>query len=219
MSKVVVFGIGQIAEVVHFYLTNDSEHEVVAFTVNREYMEKQEFKGLPVVPFEQLEEFYSPKDYKLIIPISYKGMNKMRADRYYDAKRRGYSFISYISSKATYYGTPVGENSIIFENNVIQPFTSIGDNTILWSGNHIGHHARIGNHCFIASHVVVSGAAQIKDYCFLGVNSTIRDSAIVEKGTLVGAGAVILKNTDEQDVYTDRGTLIIAKKSNEIKNI
>ena len=52
MSKVVIFGIGQIAEVIHFYLTSDSDHDVVAFTVDREYLTKQQFKDLPVVPFE-----------------------------------------------------------------------------------------------------------------------------------------------------------------------
>ncbi len=219
MSKVILFGVGAIAEVVHFYLTNDSEHEVVAFTVDKEYLSGESFKGLPVVPFETVEEYYNPQEYKMLIPISYKEMNQLRAQKYYEAKKKGYSFISYISSKATYYGTPVGENSIIFENNVIQPFTSIGDNTILWSGNHIGHHAKIGNHCFIASHVVISGAVNIKDYCFLGVNATVRDSVTVEQRCLIGAGAVILKDTLEDEVYTQRGTVKIEKKSYEIGKI
>ncbi len=219
MSKVIIFGVGQIAEVLHFYLTNDSEHEVVAFTVDKEYLKETEFKGLPVVPFENIETIFSPMEYKMLIPISYKQMNQIRANRYYAAKEKGYSFITYISSRATYYGTPVGENTVIFENNVIQPFTRIGDNTILWSGNHIGHHAEIGNHCFIASHVVVSGAAKIKDYSFLGVNATIRDSVIVERENLIGAGAVILKDTKEKEVYTTTANVKIEKSSDQIRRI
>jgi hypothetical protein len=38
MSKVVVFGIDQWAELAHFYLTHDSPHEVTASTVDREYL-------------------------------------------------------------------------------------------------------------------------------------------------------------------------------------
>lgn len=219
MSKVVIFGTGQIAEVAHFYITNDSPHDVVGFTVDKDYMKKKMYKNLPVVPFEDINTYFKPDEIKLFIPISYKKMNRIRAERYYRAKEMGYSFISYISSKATYYGTPVGENCFIFENNVIQPFTQIGNNTILWSGNHIGHHAKVGSHCFIASHVVVSGAAVIKDYSFLGVNSTIRDSVVIERENLIGAGAVILKNTCVGEVYSQRGTVKLDKMSNEIRTI
>lgn len=43
MSKVVIFGVGQIAEVAYFYLKNDSEHEVAAFTVDGEYIKDSFF--------------------------------------------------------------------------------------------------------------------------------------------------------------------------------
>ena len=45
MAKVVVFGVGQWAELAHFYLTHDSPHEVVAFTVDREYLDGDELQG------------------------------------------------------------------------------------------------------------------------------------------------------------------------------
>ena len=217
-KKVVLWGIGKIAEVMHFYLTEDSEYDVVSFCVDEAYLDKKIFHGLPVAAFENIESLYPPDQYSMCIPIGYASMNKVRAEKYQLAKQKGYSLISYISSKATYYGTPVGENTIIFENNVIQPFTKIGNNTILWSGNHIGHHAEIGDHCFISSHVVISGCAKIKDYSFLGVNSTVRDSITIEKENLIGAGAVILKDTKEREVYTNKGKLE-NKSSDEIRRI
>lgn len=219
-EKVILWGIGKIAEVIHFYLTFDSEYEVCAFCVDADYKDKEEFKGLPVECFENIEMKYPPAEYKMCIPIGYASMNKVRAEKYNQAKLKGYSFATYISSKATYYGTPVGENTIILENNVIQPFTRIGNNTILWSGNHIGHHAEIGNHCFISSHVVVSGSVKVKDYSFLGVNSTLRDSIVIEDESLIGAGAVLLKSTkDTEEVFTQHGTVKLDKKSSEIRRI
>ena len=217
--KVVLWGIGKIAEVIHFYLSKDSEYDVCAFCVDAEYKDREEFHGLPIICFEDIEKIYPPTEYKMCIPIGYASMNRIRAKKYMQAKGKGYSFITYISSKATYYGTPVGENTIILENNVIQPFSKIGNNTILWSGNHIGHHAEIGNHCFISSHVVVSGSARIGDYSFLGVNSTIRDYIIVEKENLIGAGAVILADTKTNEVYTQRGTIKLDRLSNEMRKI
>ena len=62
MAKVVVFGTELVAELAHYYLTNDSEHEIVAFTVNKEYIKEDIFCGLPVVPFEDVTTLYPPAD-------------------------------------------------------------------------------------------------------------------------------------------------------------
>lgn len=217
MAKVVIFGVGQIAEIAHFYLTEDSEHEVVAFTVDQEYLSDESFHGLPVIAYETLVENYPPNEYKLFIPISYKKVNNLRAEKYMDAKSKGYECVSYISSKATYYGTPVGENCFIFENNVIQPFTKIGNNCILWSGNHIGHHTTIEDHCFLASHVVVSGNVIIGASSFLGVNSTIADNVKVGKSNVIGSNAVIFKDTEDLSVYSPSETEKSKVPSNRLR--
>ncbi len=206
MAKIVIFGIGQIAEIAHFYLTHDTDHEVVAFTVDQPFLKEPQFHDLPVIAFENVEMHYPPDQYKMFIPISYRNVNKIRAEKYYQAKQKGYSFISYISSKALYYGTPVGENCFIFENNVIQPFTKIGNNCILWSGNHIGHHSTIEDHCFIASHVVISGCVTVGEYTFIGVNTALRDNIKIGKENFIGAGSIILKNTEDQSVFSPGNT-------------
>ena len=58
MSDIVVFGVGQWAQLAHFYFTHDSPHDVVGFTVDREYLGKPAFQGLPAVPFEDVEQHY-----------------------------------------------------------------------------------------------------------------------------------------------------------------
>src|SRR5260221_9629907 len=101
MARVVVFGVGQWAELAHFYLTHDSPHDVVAFTIDRAYIDNAEFAGLPVVPFDEVEQLYPPDKFQMFIPLSFKKMNHVRAEKYYDAKKRGYELISYVSSRAT----------------------------------------------------------------------------------------------------------------------
>src|SRR5688500_14301721 len=162
MKKIVIFGTGLIAEIAYFYFKNDTEDEVVAFTNGQDFITEVAFSGLPIVPFEELEKNYHPNDYSLFIALGYKDRNKIRERRFLEAKQKGYQLETYISPKATYYGTPVGENCFIFENNVIQPFVSIGNNVTLWSGNHIGHHSKIMDNCFISSRVVVSGVCTVK---------------------------------------------------------
>lgn len=215
MKKIVVFGTGLIAELAHFYFTNDTLHTVVAFTNGRDFISQNELFGLPVVPFEDVEKQFSPKDYSLFIALGYKERNKIREKRYLEAKQKGYQLETYISSKATYYGTPVGENCFIFENNVIQPFVTIGNNVTLWSGNHIGHHSTIMDNCFISSHVVVSGVCTIKKNCFFGVNSTIRDNATIGSHTIIGAGALIMEDCPDYSlIFPDvSGQKVIVKEA------
>jgi sugar O-acyltransferase (sialic acid O-acetyltransferase NeuD family) len=117
-----------------------------------------------------------------------------------EAKEKGYRFVTYISPRATYYKTPVGENCFILENNVIQPFVTIGNDVTLWSGNHIGHHSVIKDHCFISSHVVISGSCCIEENCFLGVNCTLRDNIKIGKLSVIGSGAIVMKDCEERSL-------------------
>lgn len=201
MAKVIIFGVLDTAELAHFYLTHDSEHEVVAFALNRDYLKETEFKGLPVVAFEDIETVYPPQEFKFFAPMTGRKMNKNREKIYLEAKAKGYECISYVSSKATLFNNPIGENCFILEDNTIQPFTTIGNNVVLWSGNHIGHHGQIKDHVFFTSHVVLSGHCVVDSYSFFGVNCTIRDYLHIAEGTLVGMAAAIIKPTEAWGVY------------------
>lgn len=217
MSKLVIFGTGSFAQLAHFYFANDSEHEVVAFTVNEDHMSELEFNGLPVEVFEEIEHRYPPGAFKMFVAVGYKGLNRVRAGIYSEAKETGYELVSYVSSQCTYWGKGIGDNCFIFEDNTIQPFVSIGNNVVIWSGNHIGHHSTIGNHCFISSHVVVSGNCRIGDYCFIGVNATIRDSVSIGNSCLVGAGSLIMKSTMDNELYIEKGTTPDKRSADQIE--
>ena len=220
MKKVVIFGNSNFAEVAHFYLSNDSPYEVVAFTVNQKNIVQDKFHDLPVVPFEDIENLYPPDSFSMFIAIAYSQINKVRTKFYEEAKSKGYELISYVNSKVTQWGElEIGDNCFIFENVVLQPFVKIGNNVIIWSGDHIGHHSTIGDHCFITSHVVISGNVNIGSYSFLGVNSTIRDGISIGSQCVIGAGAVILKNTKDKEVYTTESTKLLSTRSDELNHL
>lgn len=203
MAKVIVFGVQDFASLARFYLTHDSPHEVVAFSVSTSYMPNEPvYEGLPVVAFENLEQVYDPAHYSFFAPMSHRKMNRLREGIYSQAKAKGYPLISYISSRATVFpGAQIGENCFILEDNTIQPFTTIGNNVMMWSGNHIGHHGQIKDHVFFTSHVVLSGHCIVEPYCFFGVNSTLRDGLHIAEGTLVAMSASVTRNTEPWGIY------------------
>ncbi|HVS80569.1 MAG TPA: acetyltransferase [Pyrinomonadaceae bacterium] len=203
MAKVIIFGVQDFAQLAKFYLQHDSEHEVVAFSVNEQYLpEENTFEGLSVVAFESVEKTYAPSEFKFFAPMSPSRMNRLRESVYRQTKEKGYELISYVSSKATVFpGVPIGDNCFILEDNTIQPFTSIGNNVVLWSGNHIGHHSVIKDHVSFTSHVVLSGHCVVEPFSFFGVNATIRDRIHIAEGSFIAMSASVTRDTEPWGVY------------------
>jgi len=201
-KPLVIFGIGDIAQLANFYFSTDSQYEVVAFTVDSAYLTDKTFCGLPVVAFEGISNHYAPGEFEIFIALSYSKLNAIRKEKYFAAKALGYRLATFISSRATVLNDgQIGDNCFIFEDNTIQPFATIGNNITLWSGNHIGHHSTIKDHCFIASHVVVSGGVEIGEQCFIGVNATLRDHIKIGERCVIGAGALLLADAEAEGVY------------------
>lgn len=217
MAKIVLFGTGDIAQLAKYYFDNDSEHEVVAFTVDRDYIDGKEYEGLPLIPFDEIAQNYPSDSYKMFIALSYAKMNKIREEKYTLAKEKGYELVSYISSKCSYMSQfKCGDNCFILEDNTIQPYVKIGNNVTLWSGNHIGHHSVIESHNFVSSHVVISGHCVIESNCFLGVNATLAHKVRITSETLLGAGAVIAKDTENKGIYVPPRSTKLSKNSDEV---
>ena len=218
MSEVIIFGAGDYARIASAYLEADSNHSVLGFSVDGAYKDRDELLGKPVYAFEDMIKSHPPDRVKLLVAIGFSGLNQARKGVYERCKALGYTFVTYINSRAYQWGNlEVGENTFIFEANVLQPFVTIGNNCVLWSGNHIGHDSKIDDHCFIASHVVISGNCRIGHSCFIGVNATLRDGVKVAPRCLIGAGAAILKDTEEGDVYGVKRTEARVTKSWDMK--
>lgn len=200
-KKAVLFGSSGQAQVMQYLLDRDSEYEVVAFTSTQEFITSDTLFGLPFVPFETITDVYPPDECEMHIAIGYVDNNKIRERFYHEAKAKGYTLLTYISSRTTNWSESIGDNVFIFEDNTIQPFVEIGNNVILWSGNHIGHHSVIEDNCFISSHVVISGHCVIGSNSFIGVNSTLRDGIKIGKENLLGAGCLMLKHTHDGKIY------------------
>jgi len=219
-KKIVIFGESQLASLAHFYFKHDSPHEVVGFTVDAAYRKSEQYEGLPLVDFEEVQKRFPPDEFHMFLPISFKQMSYLRRAKYEAAKAKGYQLVSYVSSKATIWpDLDVGENCFIFEDNTIQPFVKIGDNCVLWSGNHIGHHTVIKDHVFITSQVVVSGCCVIEDHVFMGVNATIRDETHIAEATLIGMGANIVRDTKPYEIHLGHKSRLMPKKSIDLDSI
>lgn len=202
MKKVVIVGAGETADIAYEYFTYDSDVQVIAFAVESAFRQETERHGLPVVDFEEISTLYPPETHDAFVAVSYVQLNRLRERLFDQVKALGYRCTSYVSSKAFVWRTAqIGENCMIFENNVIQHGVCIEDNVILWSGNHVGHQSIIRRSAYVASHAVISGYCDIGPRCFIGVNSTFVEKTRVAEDCLIAAAAVVTKNTEPHGIY------------------
>ena len=138
----------------------------------------------------------------MFVALGYQRLNRLRAERYQQAKDKGYRLINCVSPYATVWpGTVIGENCLIASHSYVSAYAKIGDNVILGVASVVGYYSVVQDHCFLGMRVALSGLVTVKPYCFLGTGAIIRDKITIAQECVVGAGALILEDTEERGVY------------------
>ena len=208
MTDLVLFGTGGAAQTVAAYLAQHPHYRVVGHTVDAAFRRADSHDGLPLVDWERLEERFPPDRVQLFGPFSYARMNTLRRDRYLEGRARGYRFARFIHPAAHVHTEEIGENCLILEACVVQPFARIGDNVVLWSMVSIAHHACIDAHCFLAAQVSVAGHAAVGPECYLAGQVGVGDRVRLGRGCAVFNGAFVSRDlADHSVVVGPRGTL------------
>lgn len=177
------------------HFIHQSDWDVVAFTADAEYVEGDTHNGFPLVPFEEITTQHPPEDVAMFVALSYGKANANRRSAFLRAKAAGYGFASFISPHARSLKPIVHGENVFINETIFQPNAVVGSNVIIWSNNVIGHDAIIGDHCFISSGAVISGGVQVGESCFFGVNSSCREYIEIADGSIIGAGATVLRST------------------------
>jgi sugar O-acyltransferase (sialic acid O-acetyltransferase NeuD family) len=212
MSKpIIIFGIGKIAEVVHYYAANECGFTVAAFCVDKVYITSETFAGLPVIPFENIEEQYSPETHDMFVAVGYHDLNNLRTTKCNEATGKGYHLVSIVSSTAQLPVNVVyGHNCFIMPPCIIHPNVKIGNNVFVWSGAMIAHHSVVEDNCWLTSSCSISGNVIIGENSFLAVNATVGHSVVIGKDCFLGANTLVTKNLED-------GKVVIAESSKPIR--
>lgn len=101
----------------------------------------------------------------------------------------------------------IGNNNVISEFVSIQrpatkTVTKIGHDNIIMAHSHIGHNAEIQSKTEICSGVIVGGYVQIKNFAKIKLGSVIRNRVIIGERSIVGMGAIVIKDVKDESVVT-----------------
>jgi acetyltransferase-like isoleucine patch superfamily enzyme len=108
--------------------------------------------------------------------------------------------------------TTIGKNSLIGTNTVIDGNVIIGENVSIQTGVYIPLYSKIGNHVFMGPFCKLTNdkymmrkkfeliGPTLEDYVSVGANSVILPGIKLKKNSIIGAGSVVTKNAEENQV-------------------
>jgi hypothetical protein len=140
MKRLIIFGVGKIADVAYHHFLRDGGYEVVGFTCDAAWLPPSgTHYGLPVVAFEDVERHYPPESVALFAALGYHELNSVRAQKCATAKAKGYTLASYVSPRADLGPwVEVGENCLILDGVGIQPGATIGGELSIGADSFLG---------------------------------------------------------------------------------
>lgn len=217
MKDIVIFGANDFGRLLKYYIDNDDPRSVVAFTMDKEFIEEDSFCGIPVVDFENVEKKYPQEKYELMIGIGNSKMNQIRETVFKRIKDKGYTVASFIHPNTSMHCTDIGEGNIILEKCMIYPFSKIGNGNLLWDHVLISHDCEVGDFNTFSSYADLCGYVKIKNNGYFGKHCIINDFVKIDNYTLVGAAAYAKKNTKAFEVVVPARSVILEhKKSTDL---
>lgn len=208
MNKpIIIFGIGKIAEVVHYYAVNECGFVVEAFCVDEAYRNVSEWKGCPVVSTEELVQKYPSKDYDAFVAVGYQNLNRVREEKCNLLIGMGYKLVSIISPTInTQQNIVYGWNCFIMSPSLIHPFVQLGNNVFVWSGAVVGHHSKLHDNTWVTSGANIAGNVEVGKNCFIAINATIANEVKIGNNCFIGANALLIKDLPDDKVLIKEPT-------------
>jgi len=179
--------------------------EVLGYKVKGFYDEDERKIGEFVMGVEVIGKFSEIVDLEIqnkqfIVAI---GSNSVRYDIMMEINQLGGKTPTLIHPSAIISpSADIGNGVYIQANAYIWTKVKIDDFCIISPSVVIAHHSSVGKACLISTLSGVGASIKIENKVFVGMGSTIVTGlSLIGENTIIGAGAVVLKNVDENSVY------------------
>jgi len=205
MRKVILAGNAITADIIYSYLHGDGRYDVIGLTVDDQFLNHSSLADLTAVGLSQVKETFPPDSCRVVMAVGYDDLNRTRESLFSRLRNLGYTVETYIHPNARIYTSrPLGEGCVVLPSAVLEPHVQVGANTMIWCNATLAHHSSVGDHCWIATGTVLSGQAKVLRNCFVGVNATVVNEVTVGEYNIVGAAAMISRDTKPQSVHLAR---------------
>lgn len=193
MKDIVIVGAGGHAcEIV--WLAQRCRRKVKGFLDDTLEKQGKDFLGIPVLGLIESRNNYLDCDF--IIAIGNPRSRKKIIDNFFSGAI--YSYATLIDpSSLLGENIKVGEGSMICAGSILTINVEIGKHCIVNINSTLSHGSKLLNYVTIAPNVSISGDVSIKNLVEVGANSSIREKITIHDGAIIGMGAVVIKDIEE----------------------
>ena len=202
MEEIVIVGAGGVGKEVLWIIEQINNikptYKVLGFIDDDKAKKNEELLGYKVLgDLEYLKEI----KYKgnVIIAIANYKVKKSIVKKLKNLKVK-FSIIKHPNVKL-HESVEIGEGTIIYEGAIISPNVKIGKQVIISPKCGIGHDSIIEDYVALLWNVSISGNDFIEEGTLFGSGSIIIQGKRVKKGSIIGAGAVVVKDIDKNGIY------------------
>ncbi len=198
VRRVLVYGSRMLSKMLVYDAQGHPDFKMAAFVLDQNYLDgAASYLGLPLVSFEEVEHNYPPTDFDmLVLTASYQEMRN-RDHMYNKAKSKGYQLKNYISANSRVAPcVKLGDNNVIFEQVHLGMNGVIGSSNTIRQQVYLGHDLVMGDKNVITPGCTIGGNCSIASNCYIGLNATILNNIRIAEETLVGAGSVVIRDTE-----------------------
>lgn len=193
MKDIVIIGAGVFSREVAWLIEDinkvNAEWNIVGFVDDNEAIQGSEFNGYKVIGNI---EWLKNQELNVVNGIGDSVIRKKIMERLAESKNT-YPVLIHpsviYSDKVSF-----GEGSIICAGNIISINIEIGKHVIINLSCTIGHHSDLGDYTTILPGVNISGFVKTGECVNLGTGSAIIQGITIGKNTIIGAGAVVIKD-------------------------
>src|SRR5690554_1183784 len=208
-DKAIIVGAGTYGQVYAEYLKE--KYEILGFIDDDTNLHNTEINGIKVLGNFNYLIVNLHKETNVFIPI---GNNKVRVDLLNKVIASGFKTPNFIHKNTWIHSSvKIGKCVYILPGTQIMPLTEIKDFVLISMGVNIAHHTTIEQGCFLSQGSNIGASIKFKENVFCGIGSTVMTGVnTVGKGSLIGAGAVIIKDVpDGATVVGNPGRIIKIK--------
>lgn len=198
MDKIIIIGAGGIGKETAFLIEqiNECKHqwEIVGFVDDNIEIQNRVINGYKVLgSIEQIKYF---EDIYVVCAISNYEIKKKIVNK---MKSYNIRFANIIHPSVCISDTnAIGEGVIIYPGVIMTTNIRLGSHVIISPKCGIGHETIIEDYVSLLWNVNISGNDLLKEGCMLGSGCTVIQNKKVGKETIVGAGAVVIKDLPDR---------------------
>ena len=199
-TRVLIVGAGghgqMVADILKRFQGSDGSITPIGYVDDKRELQSQVVLGLPVLG-DLGDIALIPHD-RLVIAI---GENEVRREVFLKVASREECLQPAVHPRATLAaGVAVGAGTVAAAGVVVNPGSTLGTNCILNTACTIDHHNHLADYVHIAPGAHLGGNVCVGEGSLVGIAAVIRPGCSIGSWTVVGAGAVVVKDLPDRVV-------------------